>query len=58
MLFRSLPARNVVGSLVQPGGPDGRTFLVYANFRTILRWNRSNFFATAVGHLSDRIGNA
>jgi membrane-bound lytic murein transglycosylase B len=52
----ALPARNVVGSLVKPMG--GPTFLVYSNFRTIMVWNRSTFFATAVGYLSDRIGNA
>jgi membrane-bound lytic murein transglycosylase B len=54
----ALPTRNVTGSLVQPGGAGGPTLLVYANYRTILRWNRSNYFATAVGYLSDRIGNA
>jgi len=29
--------------------------MVYLNYRAILRWNRSNYFATAVGLLSDRI---
>lgn len=30
--------------------------LIYENFRTILKWNRSNFFAIAVGSLADAIG--
>jgi membrane-bound lytic murein transglycosylase B len=30
-------------------------FLVYQNYRMLLKWNRSNFFALAVGHLADRI---
>jgi membrane-bound lytic murein transglycosylase B len=28
---------------------------VYDNFETILKWNRSVFFAVAVGSLADRI---
>ncbi len=46
------------GSDVAPraaGGEGGRAFLVYANFKTILRWNRSDFFGAAVGLLADRI---
>ena len=39
--------------LVLPDGPEGRAFLVYANYDAILRWNRSNYFAIAVGQLSD-----
>ncbi len=48
-----LPARALDASLILPGGPDGPAFLVYDNFRTILKWNSSLFFATAVGHLAD-----
>jgi len=29
--------------------------LVYANFKTILRWNKSDFFGIAVGLLADRV---
>ncbi|HJS31868.1 MAG TPA: lytic murein transglycosylase [Alphaproteobacteria bacterium] len=43
------------GSLVQPGGADGPTYLVHANYRALLRWNRSLYFATAVGYLADQI---
>lgn len=41
--------------LIQPDGAGGPAFLTYRNFDVILRWNRSNYFATAVGILSDRI---
>ena len=50
-----LPTASFKGSLVQPGGAGGPTFLVYENYRTVLRWNRSLYFATAVGLLADRI---
>ncbi len=43
------------GALLMPGGATGSTFLVFENFRVLLRWNRSNYFATAVGLLADRI---
>jgi len=42
-------------SLILPGGPGGAAFLVFDNFRVLLRWNRSNYFAAAVGLLADRI---
>jgi membrane-bound lytic murein transglycosylase B len=42
-------------SLIQPDGPDGRSFLVYDNFRALMRWNRSSYFAASVGLLADLI---
>ncbi|MBA5249692.1 MAG: lytic murein transglycosylase [Gammaproteobacteria bacterium] len=42
-------------SLILPMGHKGPAFLVYRNFRTILRWNRSILYALSVGHLSDRL---
>jgi membrane-bound lytic murein transglycosylase B len=51
-----LPARDLNASLIQPGGADGPSFLIYNNYRVLLRWNRSLYFATAVGFLADRIG--
>ena len=52
---RDLPERDVEASLVQPGGKDGPAFLTYANFRSILHYNCSNFYAIAVGMLSDAL---
>jgi membrane-bound lytic murein transglycosylase B len=31
---------------------------VYDNFRVIMGWNRSEFYAISVGYLADRIGGA
>ncbi len=44
------------GRIVRPAGADGPTFRTTQNFQAILRWNQSDFFALAVGLLSDRIG--
>jgi membrane-bound lytic murein transglycosylase B len=52
-----LPKRETIASLIQPGGPDGPRYLIFGNYRVLLRWNRSLFFATAVGYLADRIGD-
>lgn len=51
-----LPDASLEASLVVPEGVSGPAFLVYENFRVIMKWNRSTFFATSVGLLSDRIG--
>jgi membrane-bound lytic murein transglycosylase B len=53
---RDLPKRDMSAALIIPDRDSGRAFLVYNNFRIILRWNRSDFFAIAVGMLADRIG--
>ena len=42
-------------SLLVPAGHTGPSFLIYDNFDVILRWNNSEFYAIAVGHLADRI---
>jgi membrane-bound lytic murein transglycosylase B len=41
--------------IVKPAGANGPTYRTTENFRAILRWNQSDFFAVAVGLLSDRI---
>jgi membrane-bound lytic murein transglycosylase B len=51
-----LPPASLAASVVQPGGSDGPSYLVYENFHVLLRWNRSDYFATSVGLLADRIG--
>ena len=50
-----LPKRNLKSRLVVPDRGDGRAFFAYANYDNILKWNRSNFFAIAVGSLADQI---
>ncbi|MGY9058818.1 MAG: lytic murein transglycosylase [Candidatus Puniceispirillales bacterium] len=51
----NLPEVDIDAYLVYPEGVDGRKFIVYENFKTILKWNRSLFFGLAVGRLSDLI---
>ena len=51
-----LPQADISGSVVLPGGEGGPAFLVYNNYRTIMRWNRSFYFATSVGLLADGMG--
>lgn len=48
-------ADGIEASLVLPMGHLGPAFLVYQNFRVIMDWNASTFYAIAVGHLADRI---
>lgn len=48
-----LPAAALRASLLMPEGPGGPTLLVYSNFRTLLRWNNSQAFATSVGLLAE-----
>ena len=50
-----LPSRQLRAGIVTPDGEGGPAFLVYDNFRVLLKWNRSIYFALAVGHLADRI---
>ena len=38
-----------------PDGVGGPAYLVYKNYESILRWNRSNYYALAIGHLSDTL---
>ena len=42
--------------IFQPAGPSGPSFMVFANFDVIKRYNNSDAYALGVGHLSDRIG--
>lgn len=44
-------------SLIYPRGDHTSPFLIYDNYRVILKWNNSTFFATSVGLLADRLKN-
>lgn len=50
-----LPHSKLAGAIVLPQGHKGPAFLVYPNFKLIMRWNRSLNYALAVGHLADRL---
>ena len=51
----ALPTRHIDAKLIRPANAHGRSFLVYGNFDVLLKWNRSNHFAIAVGTLADRL---
>lgn len=53
-LGRSLPD-NELASLIEPDGPDSTAYLATANYRAILDYNCSNFYAISVGVLADAI---
>jgi lytic murein transglycosylase len=42
-------------SLIEPDGPNATAYLLSTNYRAILDYNCSNFYALAVGLLADRI---
>jgi membrane-bound lytic murein transglycosylase B len=48
-----LSGRESEASLVMPDGANGPALLVYENFRTIMKWNKSTYFAASVGYLAD-----
>jgi len=53
-----LPDVDIEASILLPAGHRGPAFLVYDNFRIIMGWNPSEFYALSVGHLADRIAGA
>ena len=55
---RALPEDDGEASLVLPDGEGGAAYLVFNNFRTIMKWNRSTYFAAAVGYLCDDMARA
>jgi membrane-bound lytic murein transglycosylase B len=52
---RDLPVASLDASLVLPNGTDPPVFLVYNNYRVLLTWNRSHYFATTVSQFADRL---
>ena len=53
---RDLPTRNIPAVLVLPDGKEGRAFLTYKNYASIMSYNCAHLYALTVGVLSDRIG--
>ena len=53
-----LPTRsNLETRLIAPDGIEGRMFLVYPNYKNILYYNCSSYYAISIGLLSDEIIN-
>jgi membrane-bound lytic murein transglycosylase B len=50
-----LPKVDMNASVVIPDDASGRVYLAYNNYRVLMHWNRSYYFATAVSYLSERI---
>ena len=53
-LGRSLP-ENEMASLIEPDGYNATAYLLTTNYRAILDYNCSNFYAISVGVLADAI---
>ncbi len=51
----ALPTPAMNASLLDMGEGQGPNFLVYDNFRTLMVWNRSTYFALSVGLISDML---
>jgi membrane-bound lytic murein transglycosylase B len=45
-------------ALLQTDEGEGPAYLVYHNFRVLMAWNRSTYFALTVGELADLISIA
>jgi membrane-bound lytic murein transglycosylase B len=54
----ALPSLELDASLLLPAGHQGPAFLVYDNFRVVMRWNQSQSYALSVGLLADRLAGA
>ena len=52
----ALPNVDVMASVVYPGKEGEESYITYKNYDVIMKWNRSTYFATAVGTLADAIG--
>lgn len=52
----NVPADSEMASLLEPDGPGATAYLLTGNYRVILDYNCSNFYALSVGLLADAIG--
>ena len=51
----SFPADTTLATLIEPDGPGTGGYLTYGNYRAILRYNCTNFYALSVALLADAI---
>ena len=51
----SWPADHVMATLLEPDGPGATAYLLTSNYRVILDYNCSNFYALSVGLLADAV---
>lgn len=53
---KPIPNVDITGVLITPDDANGRVYLSYDNYKSLMHWNRSYYFVTSVGYLADRIG--
>lgn len=51
------PADELIATLIEADGPGGRAFLTFDNYRALLNYNCSNYYAISVGLLADAIAD-
>ncbi|MBS0970856.1 lytic murein transglycosylase [Chimaeribacter arupi] len=52
---KALPGNTTRAWIITPDDLQGRAFMVYDNFRTIMHWNRSYYFAISIGMMADGV---
>jgi lytic murein transglycosylase len=52
---RAWPGDKVMATLIEPDGPGATAYLLTGNYRVILDYNCSNFYALSVGLLADAV---
>lgn len=52
---RNWPDEKVMATLIEPDGPGRTAYLLTSNYRAILDYNCSNFYALSVGLLADAV---
>lgn len=51
----ALPNADIPATVVMPDDKEGRAYLAYRNYQTLMHWNRSYYFVSSVGYLADAI---
>jgi lytic murein transglycosylase len=54
-LGAAYPADDVLAALVEPDGPGNGGYITYGNYRAILEYNCSNYYALSVALLADAV---
>ena len=48
-----LPKENYEASIIRPYG--GPTYMIFNNFKVIMKWNRSTYYAGTVGYMAEKV---
>jgi membrane-bound lytic murein transglycosylase B len=54
-LDRPFPPDDTLATLIEPDGPTATAYLTFGNYRAILDYNCSNYYALSVGLLADAL---